>query len=122
MGEDINMMPQILGRFGRLRQTLSKEKNKIKNKYYDLEIDKMPDKKRIEDSCFMKGFPAFYYTLYAKTDKKEQVLDIDLDCNAFIYPYNKSGLRLKEFILFCLGIVKGKSEIKNVPKSGAIYM
>lgn len=35
----INMMPQILGRFGRLRKTLSEEKNKIKTPIFQQTLE-----------------------------------------------------------------------------------
>lgn len=92
------------------------EKTKIKKKYYDLGIDEMPTKMIVNDSCFAP-FPRMFYTLYVYAGKKRQNLNIDIDCDAYGYPNYYKGIVLKNFLNFCLTILRTKPEIKNSPKS-----
>ena len=103
-----------------------KEKNKIIDEYYNLEInkisglDKIIGNTYIEDECMI--MPKLYTILHVKIKNKLQNIQIDEDCDDFFLSNFGKANKIKKFLRFVDNILKSKPEIKNAPRSNILYM
>lgn len=97
-----------------------KEKREIINRYFSLNLDKLPDQLKIRDKC--EGFPKLFTTLSVKNKGKKQELQVDESCEQFSISDYENGKNLKDFIQLVRDIITSKKEIKAAPKSDIFYM
>ena len=98
----------------------AKEREEIINKYYDLELNVLEGKQRIEDECMI--MPKLYTTLEVKSQRGLQEIMIDEGCNDFKSSFTNQGKKIQMFLKFVEKILKDKPEIINAPKSDIIYL
>lgn len=94
---------------------------KIQKKFFDLEIDEIPNKAVIQTCCITAlSLPHYRIFVNTKDEAKELRID-DISCNKYC-PSDIYAKKVQEFIKFCLAIVEAKPEIKNAPKSYLLSM
>ena len=97
-----------------------KEKQQIVQKYYSLGLDKFKGKQAIEDNCLV--MPKLFTTLHVKSNKEEQEIIIDEDCDDYKGIFDSKGKNIAAFLKFIDHTLHGKQEIKNAPLSDIIYL
>lgn len=98
----------------------NEEKSKIIDKYYSLDLDKIPGKIKIEDECMY--MPKLYTILKVNTKNASQEIEIDSECDDFYFSNFQKANRVKKFLKFVGSILQSKPEIKNAPISDILYL
>jgi hypothetical protein len=104
----------------------TEEKERVIDKYYDLDIDKIDAENKntaitfFEDKC--STMPKLYTILHIKTSKRMQDIKIDQDCDDFYFSDSNKAYNVKKFIHFIEKLLKSKPEFLNVPSSNIIYL
>ncbi len=96
------------------------EKKSINKKYYELNLDKLPEKLTIENNCNI--MPKVFNVLNIKRDQLMQQIRIDRSCNDYSLFKKGKAKRINDFIDFIKNILNSKPEIKNAPKSNIHYL
>ena len=98
----------------------NQEKKKIIHKYYDLDLDELEGKLRIEDECLT--MPKLYTTLIVKSKSQTQEFIIDEDCKDYKSKFVSQGKRVSAFLEVVRNVLKEKPEIKKAPTSEIMYL
>ena len=96
------------------------EKNSIQEKYYELNLNKLPNDINIDGTCM--NMPKLYTVIQIKTTNTLQKIQIEMGCDKFNILKTGRAKRINNFINYVYQILNSRPEIKNSPKSNVDYI